>query len=314
MRRILALALLAVAALATNAFAGVEARLSGKITDAVTKAPIPDATVLIVAVKGAPHTFRQEMKASKDGSYAIFILDATMKYDFTYTAPGHAAFVDEAVKLDLGKPNVRDVELKPEGAATAAAAGKAAPAEAKIDPAVVAFNQGAALANEGKLPEAIAKMEEAVAARPSLTAGYQALGRLYLRQKDYAKAIDNASKVLALDPDDVDMNSVMFDSYTATGDASKAAQYKAKLPANAGLLFNDAAKLINSGKDAEAEPLLKQSIAADEKFAPSYYELGMLYVRMQKNADAKANLEKYLELAPTGKEAPTAKEMLKYVK
>ena len=55
-------------------------------------------------------------------------------------------------------------------------------------------------------------------------------------------------------------------------------------------------------------------IAADDKMAIAYYELGMLYVRTSKNADARANLQKYLELDPNGKEAGTAKEMLKYVK
>ncbi len=40
----------------------------------------------------------------------------------------------------------------------------------------------------------------------------------------------------------------------------------------------------------------------------------MLQVRTGKNADAKANLQKYLELEPNGKDAATAKEMLKYVK
>jgi Tfp pilus assembly protein PilF len=55
-------------------------------------------------------------------------------------------------------------------------------------------------------------------------------------------------------------------------------------------------------------------VAADEKFAAAYYELGMIYVRASKNADAKTNLEKYLQLEPNGKEAATAKEMLKYVK
>ena len=40
----------------------------------------------------------------------------------------------------------------------------------------------------------------------------------------------------------------------------------------------------------------------------------MIYVRAGKNADAKTNLQKYLELEPNGKDAATAKEMLKYVK
>ena len=40
----------------------------------------------------------------------------------------------------------------------------------------------------------------------------------------------------------------------------------------------------------------------------------MLYVRAGKNAEAREALTKYLEIEPTGKDAPTAKEMLKYVK
>src|SRR5206468_9945254 len=58
------------------------------------------------------------------------------------------------------------------GSATASTTA-AAPASAKANPAVVAYNEGAALANDGKLPEAIAKIEEAVAAKPDLTAGYR---------------------------------------------------------------------------------------------------------------------------------------------
>ena len=110
------------------------------------------------------------------------------------------------------------------------------------------------------------------------------------------------------------MYSVLYNAYMATGDKVKAAEAKKKMPANAGALFNDAAKLINSGKDADAEALLKQAIVADEKFAPAYYELGMLDVRLGKNADAKTNLQKYIELDPSGKDVSTAKEMLKYVK
>jgi Tfp pilus assembly protein PilF len=79
------------------------------------------------------------------------------------------------------------------------------------------------------------------------------------------------------------------------------------------MLFNEAARLINAGKDAEAEPLLKQAITIDDKMAMAYYELGMVYVRGGKSADAKTNLTKYLELDPKGRDADTAKEMLKYL-
>ena len=308
MRKTLALSVLALMVVAGNAFAIGEARIQGKITDAATHKPIPFAEIIIDAVTG--HTVHNEFKADKDGVYRFLILDGTLSYKFTYKAAGYAN-VEQTMKLTLGDINTKDVTMAPAGAGATSAA---APAAAKADPAVAAYNEGAELANAGKIPEAIAKLEEAVTAKPDLTAGYEALAKLYLRNKNYDKAIDRANKSLEIDNDNQDMFTVLTEAYNAKGDKAKAAEYRKKLPADAASMFNDAAHLINSGKDAEAEPLLKSAIAANDKFAAAYYELGMLYVRTQKNADAKTNLQKYLELEPNGKDAATAKEMLNYVK
>ena len=309
MRRSLALCFLVMVALASNAFAGAEARLTGKITDAVTKQVIPNAVVTVEATSGK--TLKQDTKAKKDGTYAIFLLDGTIKYKFTYKAEGYQPF-EETVKLKIGEPNVRDIMLTP-ASAVQTGTGQIA-IEAKADPAITAFNEGAALANAGNDAEALKKFEESVTIKPDLVAGWTAIAKLQLRQKQYAKAIEAAEKSLSLDPDETAMNAVLYEGYNATGNKAKAAEYRTKMPANPTLMFNDAAKAINAGKDAEAEPLLKGAIAADEKFANAYYELGMLYVRAGKNADARANLQKYLELDPNGKDAATAKEMLNYVK
>jgi tetratricopeptide (TPR) repeat protein len=311
MRRTFALAVLAIMAVAGNAFALGEARMAGKITDAATSKPIPNAVVIIDALSG--HTVHQEFKSDKDGYYKFLILDGTLNYKFTFKAAGYAP-AEYTIKPKLGEVTTKDVALEAGSSAAPAAAPNAPIVSAKPNPGVVAYNEGAALANDGKLPEAIAKMEEAVTAKPDLTAGYEALARLYVRTKNYDKAIDRANKALEVDTDNQDMFSVLNQSYTAKGDKTKAAEYQKKLPADAVAMFNDAARLINAGKDGEAEPLLKGAIAANDKFAPAYYELGMLYVRTQKNADAKTNLQKYLELEPAGKDAATAKEMLNYVK
>jgi tetratricopeptide (TPR) repeat protein len=312
MRRLLALSVIVLAFIANNAFAVGEARVNGKIFDGATKKPIPNPTVLVESADTAKN-FKQEFKGKSDGTYAIFLLTGTIRYKFTYSAPGYAPY-SQTLKLKLApEPNVQDIDLSPVN--STAEAGSAAPtAQPTADPAILAYNEGANLANQGQVPEAIAKLEEAVTLKPDLTSGYIALARLYLRQKTYDKAIDRANKALAIDTDNMDMNAILFESYTATGDKAKAAEYKKKLPANPRGLFNEAAKLINANKDADAEPLLKQAIAADENFAVAYYELGMIYVRSGKNAEAKTNLQKYLELEPTGKDAATAKEMLKYVK
>ena len=308
MRKTIAMSLLAIAAVAANAFAGAEARMAGKIVDAVTRKPITNASILVVSA-GA-RNFRQEFKADKDGTYRILVIDGTLPYKMTWSAPGYVSY-EEQIKLRISEVTPKDVELAPANA-TAAAAAAPAP-DAKPDPATAAFNAGAALFNEQKYADAAAKFKEAVTAKPDLIAGWEALARAAYQVKDYPTAIDAANKALAVDPDEADMYSILYNSYTATGDKAKAAEAKKKMPANAALLFNDAAKLINSGKDADAEPLLKQAITVDDKFAAAYYELGMLQVRSGKNADAKVNLQKYVELEPNGKDASTAKEMLKYI-
>ena len=303
MRKTAALCLLAILAVAGNVFAGAEARMAGKITDAVTKAPVANATIGVVST-GA-RNFKAEYKADKNGEYRVLLVDGTLPYKMTWSAPGYQPYVED-MKLRIGDTTAKDVALTPAVAAQAVT-------PAKADPSVAAYNEGAELFNSGKQAEAAAKFEEAVAGKPDLIAGWEALAKVYLAQKDYPKAITRATKALELAPDETEMDAVLYEAYTATGDKAKAAEARAKMPADSSSLFNDAAKLINSGKDGEAEPLLKKAIAANDKFAPAYYELGMLYVRAQKNADAKTNLKKYLELEPNGKDAATAKEMLKYV-
>ncbi len=307
MRKTAALCLLSLMAVAGNVFAGVEARMTGKITDAVTKAPIPNAMITIVST--GQRNFKADFKGEKSGDYRLLLGDGTLPYKVTYSAPGYQPY-SENIKLKISDTTVKDVVLSP-AVTAAAAAPVAAP---KADPAVTAYNDGAMLFNEGKQAEAAAKFEEAVAAKPDLIAGWEALAKVYVGQKNYPKAITSANKALELAPDETDMYTILFNAYSATGDKAKAAEAKAKMPADSGVLFNDAARLINAGKDKEAEPVLKQAIAVNDKFAPAYYELGMLYVRAQKPADAKANLQKYLELEPDGKDAATAKEMLKWVK
>jgi Flp pilus assembly protein TadD len=296
---------------AVSALAGTEARMSGVITDAATKKPVPNATIRLVATER--RTVDQSFKAQADGHYMLMMLDGTIPYKVTFAAPGYAPF-EEKMKLKIGgEMNVKDVELQPAGSMPAAAPAAGGGAAPKVDTNVVAYNEGAKLFNEGKIPEAIAKFKEVVKAKPEMIAAWEALARADLRNKDYAGAIESANKALELAPDETDMYAIQYEAYRATGDKAKAAEVKKKLPADASSAFNDAVKLLNDGKDAEAEPLLRAAIAANDKFAQAYYELGMVNIRAGKMAEAKKNLQKYLELDPNGKDASTAKESLKYL-
>src|SRR5205814_991267 len=181
MKRFLALAVVVLAFVATNAFAVGEARVEGKVFDGSTKKAIANPTILVESAN-AGKNFKQEFKGKADGSYAIFLLDGTIKYKMTYSAPGYQPFI-QTIKLKLApERNIQDMDLTPEAAAAAA---QPQP-QPTADPAIVAYNEGAALANQGQVDEAIAKLEDAVTKKPDLTSGYEALARLYLRKQDYA--------------------------------------------------------------------------------------------------------------------------------
>lgn len=311
MRRHLALSLILLLAVAGNAFAGIEARVQGKIIDAATKQPIPNGVVNLESVEGK--TLKVNGKGKADGTYALFVIDGTLKYKITVSAPGYDKY-EETTRLKIGESTTKDFALYKSGTGPGSATATVPAKEIKPDPTVESYNEGAALANAGDIAGAIAKFEQAVAAKPDLLAGWSALAKMYARQKSWQKAIDASGKVLEMDDTDVEMLTVQYNAYTGLGDKANAAKVAEKLPKNANALFNDAAKAINAGDDATAEKLLKQAVGVDAEFAQAHYELGMIYVRGGKSAEAKASLTRYLELAPDGKDAPTAKEMMNYLK
>jgi tetratricopeptide (TPR) repeat protein len=291
-------------------FAQNAARMQGRVIDAATRQPIGEAQINIEAVEG--RTVKQDYKAKKDGTYAIFVIDGTLRYKFTVSAPGYDSYT-ETLKMTLGDSMKKDFELTKAGSRPAASGGTTVPAAA-AEANVAAYNEGAALANAGDIPGAIRKFEEAVAAKPDMLAAWGALAKMHGRQKNWQKAIDASAKVLEIDDSDLEMLDVQHKAYLGLGDKANAEKIAAKLPKNANALFNDAAKSINAGNDAAAEKLLQQAITVDEKFAQAHYELGMIYVRAGKSAEAKAALTRYLELDPNGKDAATAKEMMNYLK
>ena len=309
MRRSLTLSFIASLFLTANLFAVGEARMTGKVLDAATKEPIENAVIKIEATSGK--TVKLEEKTRKGGAFTIFVLDGTLQYKFNISAPGYNTY-EEVIKMKLGETNVREFLVYKAGTGPAGAPGAPA-APPKPDPAVEAYNAGAALSNSGDTAGAMAKFQEAVALKPDLTAGWMALAKVAVKEKKHEVAVDAAKKALEIDDEDADMWLVLYQSYTALGDKANAAIAEKKMPANPSKLFNEAARLINEGKDGEAEASLKRAVAADEKFAVAWYELGMVYVRAGKSAEAKAALNKYLELDPKGKDAPTAKEMLSYL-
>ena len=304
MRKSILLGLIFMLALPITAFAVGQARMTGKVVDPKGN-PLKDATLTVVAAERIP--FKETYKVKENGTFALAVVDGTVRYEFTVSAPGFAEY-KEVIKIKLvPDKNDRTFMLGAPQATTTIVT------TTVVDPATDAYNAGSKLANENNVDAAIAKMEEAIKLKPERSAAYMALGKLYLRKNDYAKSIAAAEKVLELVGDDDDMFSVLAEAYAKSGDKAKAAEYKAKAPQNAPDLFNQAVVHLNAGRDTDAVPLLKKATEIDPTFSDAWFQLGMAYVRMSNNPEAKAALQKYLELAPTGNDAPMAKEVIKYL-
>src|SRR3954464_14548185 len=110
MRKTLALTLLALMVVAANAFAVGEGRIQGKVLDATTKKPIPNASIKFESTGG--RNVKQEYKADKNGESRFLILDGTLTYKFTWSADGYQS-ANETIKLKLGEITTKEVELVP---------------------------------------------------------------------------------------------------------------------------------------------------------------------------------------------------------
>jgi len=64
----------------------------------------------------------------------------------------------------------------------------------------------------------------------------------------------------------------------------------------------------------DARAYLTRAIAVDPNVPDNYYDRGLANIQAKKNAEAKADFLKYLELAPNGAEAKEVKEMLQALK
>jgi tetratricopeptide (TPR) repeat protein len=142
--------------------------------------------------------------------------------------------------------------------------------------------------DRGDVDTAIAKYESILQIAPSLAAAYNNLGALYLRQHEYAKAVDTLEKGLKIDLKLPSASALLGISLYETGDYARARpRLEAALRANPKdsnielTLANDLVKL----DEPEAAVTHLQQIARREpKNQQVWYQLGKLYMQLSQDA------------------------------
>jgi tetratricopeptide (TPR) repeat protein len=308
-RAALAALVLALAFTAALRAAG-EGRVIATVTDESGK-PIEGAKVTLTRAG----TATLEKVSDKKGQVLLLVRDATLDYQIAIAKPGYGPY-NGPVKPKF-EDTVRLTFTLPKAAAAAAASG--------ADQAVVAYNDGVAALGAGNLGGALPKLESAATLDPKLPEAQAALAQVYLDLKRYGDSLTASDRYLALKPGDPAGLRARYDALKGAGDDDKAREALDALaaadpqsPETAIRFFNEGAERARTGKLDEATAFFERVVQiapAEPKFAKAHYVLGLTYAKDDaKKAQAREQLQAFLQMAPNDPDAATAKDMLAYLK
>lgn len=286
-------------------------RVDGWVKDAGGQ-PIADATIQLSRGKGSgPST-----KTDKKGYWAFLGL-ASGGWNLDVTAAGYEPVKKSVSISETNRIPPMDLRLQKSAGPAAATAG-VDPAAQKGAEAIAAVTEGNKLLNEKKYPEARAAYEKAIALLPPNAGLWKGVAQTYHGEGNEARTIETLQKAAEIDPSDTDARLLLASLMVAQGQVDEGKAVLDGLPAGAvkdpAIFVNLGIILMNKNKPVDAVGILTKAIEIDAKAADAFYYRGMANIQAKKNADAKADFKKYLELAPTGPEAKDAKEMLQAIK
>jgi tetratricopeptide (TPR) repeat protein len=179
-------------------------------------------------------------------------------------------------------------------------------------------NEGVALTKSGDFAGAFGKFQEALNLDPTLQASQLGLATAGIKIGKYAEAAAAAQAVLKDDPSNEKAVRLNFNACLGLGDKTKLvdalillAPYE-PIPSRDGLV-RLAFEAYDANDMVTAKERFNKALKVDPKYGPAYYYLGVIAVGRGDTAEAKSDLEQFLQLAPSDKEAEAAREMLKYL-
>jgi len=179
-------------------------------------------------------------------------------------------------------------------------------------PAMDKFRKGMEKLEKNDAKAAVPLFDEAIAAHPNFAPAYFQKGSAHLKLNELDPALEAFVKAIGIKADYVEAKYSV--GYT---------QYVKKNYVVAAAVFDDVLKQKSDMADAEmyrglslfhlknvdaAEASLKKTIGmtGGDRLALAHLYLGQIYIQKKKNAEAAAELEKYLELVP---KAPNAEKL-----
>ena len=314
MRRISGiLAAVLMLAISTAAMAQVrgKGRLQGTVIDKSSSKPVANAKITISPAEGS--TAPIVVKTNAKGRWSALGLTGG-QWNVDIEADGY--------QISRGAVNVSELQMMPPittELAPAVVEAEIPASEIKTTPsvpqeAIDAVNAGQDYMAQEKYKEAVVEFEKALVHLPDNMPLRQVLSQAYYKSGELAKAISMLEVVHAADPTNTGVALLLTNLYLEDGQLDKGRAALATVPAasisdptvylNIGILF------LNKNNPADAVSYFKNAIDLDMSRAEGYYYRGLAYLQMKKSAEAKADFNKVIELAPDSTEAKDAKQLL----
>ncbi|HEV2856078.1 MAG TPA: tetratricopeptide repeat protein [Thermoanaerobaculia bacterium] len=199
--------------------------------------------------------------------------------------------------------------------------------ESSAGQAKASIERGNALLAEGKYADARAAYQEGMAKLQEqketqdpvvLVSIQRAIADTYHKEGKVDQAVDALKQTLTLAPDDPVTLQLLVNLLVGAGRESEAQTYMAKLPqgtkVDANTLLNIGIKSFNDGKMDQALGQFDRVVKENPDLPDAYYYRALVYLNQDKKTEAKADLQKLLQLDPNNKYAKDAKEFLKDLK
>ena len=284
-------------------------RVGGFVLDDETGQPI-EGVVVKATLPTADSRGPSENKSKKNGEWAVGGV-ARGEWAIDFSKEGYETRSITVGITEMGRIPPMEIRLKKKAAAAATA-----------DPNVEIkekLTQAAGMMNAKQYADARQIYEGLAAQYPQVKQFRPLIARTYHAEGNKARAIEELRKAAADDPENLEVKLLLGNTLMEDGKAEEARQILGSLDeskvTDPAMFLNAGIALVNERKHAEAIAWFDKAIARFPQHPDGYYYRGIAHVSLGKSAEAKADLQKYVSMAPPdAPELATAKQILASIK
>ncbi|MEX2661434.1 MAG: tetratricopeptide repeat protein, partial [Vicinamibacterales bacterium] len=265
-------------------------RVGGFVLDEDTGQPL-EGVVVKANLPTSGNRGPGESKSKKNGEWAVGGL-ARGEWALDFSKEGYETRSISIRVSEMGRIPPMEVKLKK----------KPPPV---VDPNVVIkeqLTQAAAMMNAKQFADARKIYEELAAQYPEVKQFRPLIARTYYGEGNRKAAIEHLRKAVAQDPENLEVKLLLGNTLMEEGQADEARQILESIDdskvTDPAMFLNAGIALVNERKHAEAVVWFEKAIARFPQHADGYYYRGIANLSLAKTPEAKADLEKYVSMAP----------------